>query len=251
MASKPGAIHRKMAELLQQHPGGLTSGQLREKLGLGPTEQAQLDRRRRELRSWYRIEKKRVGAETLYVFLGERPKPAESTGISLRKRAAILGAAHGRCQMCGRTVEAHGITLVVDHKIPRDWGGTNEDENLWPICEECNAGKKAHFSSLDRSLMRRVMGHKSVHVRIGELLKASRGKAVTSDLIALVAGQDDWKKRTRELRYLGWRIDVGRKKLASGRVRSAYTLRRFTDWPPDPSGWIRRYELDRAKRNQP
>ena len=48
MANKPGTIHRKMAVLLQQHPEGLTSGQLREKLDLGATQQAQLDRRRRE-----------------------------------------------------------------------------------------------------------------------------------------------------------------------------------------------------------
>lgn len=250
MASKPGAIHRKMAELLQEHPGGLTSGQLREKLGLSATEQAQLDRRRRELRNWYEIEKKRVGAETLYVFRGERTTPAETGGVGLRKRAAILAAAHGRCQMCGKTVERHGITLVVDHKIPRDWGGTNDDDNLWAICEECNAGKKAHFASLDQSLMRRVMKHGSVHVRIGELLKASRRKPVSSELIAIVANQEDWQKRTRELRYLGWRIDVTRSTLPSGRVRSAYTLKRSADWPPDPSGWIRKYESDRAKRNR-
>src|SRR5437870_5812232 len=165
MASKPGTIHRKMAELLEQHPSGLTSGQLREKLDLGATEHAQLDRRRRELRKWYRIEKKRAGGEILYIYRGKLAKPVESAGISLRKRAAILATAHGCCQMCGRTVSAHGITLVVDHKIPRDWSGSDDEENLWAICEECNAGKKAHFASLDQGLMRRVMQHKSVHVR--------------------------------------------------------------------------------------
>jgi 5-methylcytosine-specific restriction endonuclease McrA len=248
--SKPGTIHRKMADLLKKHPSGLTSGELREKLGLAPTQHAQLDRRRRELRNWYRIEKKQVGPETFYIYRGKLAKPVESTGINLRKRAVILALARGRCQMCGRTVGSHGVTLVVDHKIPRDWGGSDNEENLWAICEDCNSGKKSHFASLDQALMRRVMQHKSVHVRIGELLKASRGKPVTSDLISIVAGQDDWKKRTRELRYLGWEIEVGRTKLASGRVRSAYTLKRFTDWPSDPSGWIRKYEADRAKRNR-
>ena len=135
MASKPGAIHRKMAELLQQHPGGLTSGQLREKLGLSATEQAQLDRRRRELRNWYQIEKERVGARDVICVPWRTNHTRETGGISLRKRAAILAAAHGRCQMCGKTVERHGITLVVDHKIPRDWGGTTDDDNLWAICE--------------------------------------------------------------------------------------------------------------------
>ena len=251
MPRKPGAIHRKMAELLQENPGGLTSGQLREGLGLDPAEQAQLDRRRRELRYWYEIDKKTAGGRTFYIMRGERKTPFETGGVSLRKKATTLAAAHGRCQMCGKTIERHGITLVVDHKIPRDWGGSNEEENLWAICEECNAGKKAHFASLDQTLMRRVMQHESVHMRIGELLKGSGGKMVTSDLIALVAGQDDWKKRTRELRYLGWRIEVSRKKLPSGRVRSAYTLRRFVDWPPDPSGWIRKYRIRSSEAQSP
>jgi hypothetical protein len=53
MASRPGAIHRQIAELLRQHPEGLTSGQIRAKLNLAPDEQAQLDRRRRDLRKWF------------------------------------------------------------------------------------------------------------------------------------------------------------------------------------------------------
>lgn len=250
MARKPGAIHRKMVDLLRQYPEGLTSGQLREKLGLDPADQAQLDRRRRELRNWYEVQKKSSSGHTRYVLGGARTTPIETGGISLRRKAAILAAAHGRCGMCGKTIERHEITLVVDHKIPRDWGGTNDDDNLWAICEECNAGKKAHFASLDQSLMRGVMKHKSVHMRIGELLKASRGKPVSAELIAIVANQEDWQKRTRELRYLGWRVDVTRRKLPSGRVRSSYTLKRSTDWPPDPSGWIRKYESDRAKGNR-
>ena len=157
MARKPGGIHRKMAELLRQNPKGLTSGQLREKLGLDPTEQAQLDRRRRELRYWYDIEKTTSGGQTLYVIRGERTTPIETGGISLRKKAAILGAARGRCQMCGKTIARHGITLVVDHKIPRDWGGTNDKENLWAICKDCFVGKKDNFA--DNRTGFRWLGH--------------------------------------------------------------------------------------------
>ena len=146
-----------MAELLRQSPKGLTSGQLREKLGLDPTEQAQLDRRRRELRYWYDIEKTTSGGQTLYLMRGERTMPIETGGISLRKKAAILGAARGRCQMCGKTIERHGITLVVDHKIPRDWGGTNDKENLWAICKDCFVGKKDNFA--DNRTGFRWLGH--------------------------------------------------------------------------------------------
>jgi hypothetical protein len=152
--------------------------------------------------------------------------------------------------MCGRTINRHGITLVVDHRIPIDWGGTNDPSNLWAICEECNAGKKHHFASQDQELMRKVIHHESVHVRIGELLKVNAGKPVAGQMIEFVAGQDDWMKRTRELRYLGWVIAVSRSKNAAGKVQAFYTLKKHADWPRDPTGWIRRYERERAQANR-
>lgn len=248
MASQPGAIHRRIAKLLQEHPDGLTSGQIRAKLNLAGDEQSQLDRRRRDLRKWYVIEKRKRGSDWIYIFVREREEPILERNVNSRVRAAILGRAHGVCQMCGRSIKKHQIELVVDHKIPVEWGGDNSEENLWALCIECNSGKKAYFSSQDQSLMKSVMHHKSVHVRIGELLKRNRGKAVPSTLIELVAGptQDDWRKRTRELRYLGWQIKASRKKSISGKAESFYTLTKFLDWPEDPSGWIREYERKRA-----
>jgi hypothetical protein len=247
--SRPGAIHRQIIELLQRHPEGLTSGQIRAKLNIAPDEQAQLDRRRRDLRKWYILEKRQTGKDWVYIFKGKREGPVLERGVNIRVRAAVLGRAHGRCQMCGRSVAQHGVVLVVDHKIPVDWGGSNEEENLWAICEDCNAGKKAYFASQYQDLMRGVMGHKSVHVRIGELLKRNVRKAVPSPLIELVAGQEDWRKRTRELRYLGWEIEATRRKLESGKVESYYTLHKFVEWPEDPSGWIRDFEKKRAIEN--
>lgn len=249
MATRPGAIHRKIAELLQQHPEGLTSGQIRAKLNLAPHEQAQLDRRRRDLRKWFILDKRQVGGDWVYTLKGERDATVLDRGVNIRVRAAVLGRAHGRCQMCGRTVTQHNVVLVVDHKIPVDWGGSNEEENLWALCEDCNAGKKAYFASQDQELMRGVMQHKSVHVRIGELLKRNLGRPVPAPLVELVADQEDWRKRTRELRYLGWEIDATRRKLESGKVESYYTLRKFKDWPDDPSKWIRDFEKRRADEN--
>jgi hypothetical protein len=249
MATQPGAIHRKIIELLRAHPGGLTSGQIRAKLNLAADEQSQLDRRRRDLRQWYILEKKKVGNRDVYILRGERSASILERGVGIRKRAAVLGRAHGHCQMCGRTISEHKIVLVVDHKIPVDWGGSGEEENLWAICEDCNAGKKAYFASQDQSLMQGVMHHKSIHVRIGELLKRSFGKPVPSPLVELVAGQADWKKRTRELRYLGWEIEATRRKLPSGKAESYYTLHKFSDWPDDPTGWIREFERKRAIDN--
>jgi len=224
MPSKPNETQLRMAELLKQSPDGMTCGQLRrelEKEGLQADEQTHLDRRYRDLPKWYRIEKSRVkevvGGKTVsvvkYAYRGERGTVTDQGQVSQKVRAEVIHAAHGRCQMCGRTVQMHGISLVVDHKKPRDWGGTNDRENLWAICEECNGGKKSYFSSLnvDAEFMKKVTADESVHVRIGETLKAvGIGKRTPPEILDVVADQEDWHKRLRELRYpvIGWEIDT-------------------------------------------
>jgi hypothetical protein len=154
-----------------------------------------------------------------------------------------------------QNVEKHGIALVVDHKKPRDWGGTNDRENLWAICEECNAGKKSFFSSLSASpnMMKRVTSAESVHVRIGELLKAvGVGKPTSSSLLDVVADQDDWQKRLRELRYpvIGWDIETRLYKGPSGKKQVDYILRSYKPWPEDPTGKIRQFEKEREQKNK-
>jgi len=239
-----------MAGLLKANPQGLTTGELREKLGLKPGEQAQLDRRKRDLKRWYLIRQERIGSEFRYFYDGERTSPLPGRDLSQRLRAEILHRARGRCAMCGRTIVRHGITLVVDHKIPKDWGGTDEPENLWAICETCNGGKKNYFASQDQELMKKVLFHASIHMRIGELLKAYRGSAVPSYLLEFVGGQDEWRKRLRDLRYLGWKIKASKKKNESGKVNSFYTLKHTEPWPEDPTSWIRNYEKERAERRK-
>ncbi|MHB8753852.1 MAG: HNH endonuclease [Candidatus Acidiferrales bacterium] len=249
---------------MKRFPEGVSGGQLREELereGLKPGDQTHLDRRKRDLKKWFSIEKRVevLGGRrvTLYRYLGERLQVTDEGGIGIRLRAQVIRAAHGKCEMCGRTIERHEITLVVDHKLPRDWGGTNDRENLWAICEDCNAGKKSYFSSLNVApeLMTTLMKHKSVHVRIGELLKSfGVGRSVPSFLIGEVSGenQDDWIKRLRELRYpvIGWKIDFQRRRTASGKSEVSYILREFKPWPDDPSGVIRRFEKERQQRNR-
>lgn len=262
--SKPGAIHLRIVEVMKRFPEGISGGKIREELekdGLEPGDQTHLDRRKRDLKKWFVIakeiasytmngKKRRV---TLYNFVGNRSEIVDEGNPSKKIRAEIIRSSRGRCQMCGRSVEKHGVALVVDHKIPREWGGTNDIDNLWALCEDCNSGKKAYFSSLnlDSKLMKSVMGHASVHMRIGELLKAvGIGERVSSQLIDIVADKDDWQKRLRELRYpvIGWDIDT-KLYFAEGRKRCDYILRSFKDWPDDPSGVIRRFEADRRRRN--
>jgi hypothetical protein len=53
----------------------------------------------------------------------------------------ILARDNWTCCSCGRSVKEHGITLHVDHIIPRSKGGTDERENLQTLCVKCNIGK--------------------------------------------------------------------------------------------------------------
>ncbi|MFD2354227.1 HNH endonuclease [Nonomuraea ferruginea] len=120
--------------------------------------------------------------------------------------------------MCGRTPLDHQVVMVVDHKVPRHWGGSDEISNLQPLCEECNAGKKAYFANYDQyaDAIRQSAEHPEPHGRIGELIKAFRGDWVPAELIELVASmkqyQEDWRKRTRELRLLGWTYETKKRK---------------------------------------
>jgi len=250
MANQPSKIHLAMIDALKANPGGLGEAELRHLLGLGTGDQLHFGKRRRELKQWFVIEKKQLESRTVYIYKGKRDKPLNDGDVDSTTRAAVLRSAHGRCGMCGRTIEKHGVALRVDHKIPRAWGGSSSDiENLWAICEECNHGKQAHFASQDQALMQKVMSFKSVHVRLGETLKSNLGKPVPSYLLAFVADSDDWKKRTRDLRYLGWKFSTQRRKI-DGKSRAFYTLHQFKPWPDNPTKVIQEYERDRAKKNR-
>ena len=251
---------------MKRFPGGISGGQIRQELekeGLRPEDQTHLDRRKRDLKKWFVIEKiagvqKIEGKDRkviLYKCTGKKKVVTDEGQVDQKLRAEVIHAAHGRCQMCGSTVQRHGITLVVDHKKPRDWGGSNDRENLWAICEECNAGKKAFFSSLNapRETMKKAMAHKSVHMRIGELLKAvGVGNRTPSSLLEVVADQDDWQKRLRELRYpvIGWDIETHLYKAPSGKKQADYILRSFGPWPENPTEVIRRFEKERERANK-
>lgn|GEM_PF-1905146 len=181
---------------------------------------------------------------------GPKARYRNTDSITGRLRGEALYKARGRCSNCGRSIEKHDVVLVVDYKVPRPWGVLPGQDNVWAICEDCAKGKKICFRSVDAAWMRRLMALKSVHMRLGETLKALKGQLVPAQVLDFVANQDDWKKRVRELRYLGWEIDVLNPSQHHGRLFSCYRLTKFCTWPEDPTGVIRRYEQERAKRNR-
>ncbi|MCP3400395.1 HNH endonuclease [Bradyrhizobium sp. CCGB20] len=244
-----GTIHKKIVELLKEHADGLTIYELRKHLPEDIGVQQHLDKRVRELRYRYDIPL----VKDKYVFKGERTAPVDDAGISAKLRAAVLDAAHGRCQMCGRTIADDGIKLQADHKIPRNWGGKTEMDNLWAICQLCNGGKRDYFASFDQSEMQKIVSLESVYERISEMLRLHKGKPVPSWMLQFVANindfQEDWQKRLRELRYPGidLKIRATRTKTSAGKVESAYIL---DDWKPLPANHkfiIKEYERTNKK----
>jgi hypothetical protein len=153
--------------------------------------------------------------------------------------------------MCGRSTEKHGVVLVAIHEVLPEQEGRAVLDKLQVVCEECGAGLKSCFGLPDPAWMGAVMSHRSVHVRLGETLKAFKGEPVPAATLNFVANQSAWKKRIRELRSLGWEIETFNRKLSQGgRVSSYYRLVKSRPWPTDPTGVIRQYERNRALRNR-
>lgn len=116
---KLGKLHLKILQILRAYPGGISIDEIRSKLPTSFGPQNELPKRIRELRYQHTI--RMVGRK--YYYEGARPNPLNNQGVNSKLRASVLNRAHGRCQMCGRTVADDGIRLEVDHKIPHNWGG--------------------------------------------------------------------------------------------------------------------------------
>lgn len=245
------SIHEQILALLIEHPAGLDIVEIRARLPSDIGVQQHLDKRVRELRYHYRIPLVRAEGKQVYRYEGALDQPAADAGvINKTLRAKILHKAHGRCQMCGRTVDGDRVKLEIDHKIPRAWGGATDEDNLWALCQLCNGGKRDYFSSFDDDLMRDIMSKRSVYERIAETLRLHLGQPTPSWLLEFVANaddfQEDWQKRLRELRYpvIGMAISVTRKKTITGKVESAYQLDEWKPLPEDHKFLIKQYERD-------
>jgi 5-methylcytosine-specific restriction endonuclease McrA len=211
-----------------------------EEFGEAPS---QTDRRVRDLRRHFYLPAVQIGKSYYYKLTGRTDSEKGGVRKSISSRLRAEGLRSQRCAQCGKTPLGHHVVLVVDHKIPWSWGGTDDIDNLQPLCEECNSGKKDFYATYDRyaDQIRKASGHPEPHGRTGELLKAFDGEWVPSSLIEVVASlgqyQDDWQRRLRDLRFLDWKIVPKRKKdPATGRVNVWY---RVDVWKPWPEGSIR------------
>lgn len=222
--------------------------QMREMLNAGAETQEHFNRRVREIRKYYDLHRRVENGVSIYTLGSRRSAPTKDTGqISEKLRAAVMHLAHGRCQMCGRTIKEDGIKLQADHKIPHSWGGPTTLDNLWAICESCNRGKRNFFATFDDEEMKQVVNYDSVHERIARFLKLHMPNAVPAFAIEFVANakdqQLDWRKRLRELRYepIGLKIEVSKKKDNKG-IQSFYALKNWREIPEDHVRLIKEFE---------
>ena len=61
-------------------------------------------------------------------------------GISKKTRFDVFKRDGFRCRVCGKGAK-DGVTLEIDHINPISKGGTNDTDNLWVLCFDCNRGK--------------------------------------------------------------------------------------------------------------
>lgn len=230
-----GSSERGIYKVLYENQDkSLNMAEIRQAMGLEAGQQEHLNRRMRELYRVFDVERTRRGTETLYRLIGTRKEKLNTDGISMRVRALVLK--DQRCAQCGRTPMEDHVKLHVDHKIPQEWGGTNDIENLQPLCSECNEGKRNFYATYDQyaDKIKEAANYDEPHKRIGELLKAFNGEFVRPDLIEIVANskqyQDDWQKRLRELRTLGWVIEVDKRKEGK-RFVAYYAAKHYEPWP--------------------
>lgn len=204
-------------------------------------QQQHLDRRLRQLDYFFEITRVRFSSSTLYALEAVKTldPSARRAPISKTVRAQVLR--NQRCSQCGRTPDEDGVKLHVDHKVPKDWGGSDEIENLQALCAECNEGKKNYFESLGADTAQNVLAaanFETPHRRIAEALIAAYPHSIRTDILEAIAQskqyQEDWQKRLRELRNLdGW--EIGTKKVKEGhRVMTYYFLK--SQPPPLPPG---------------
>lgn len=123
--------------------------------------------------------------------------------IDKKTRYRILHRDNSTCQRCGKT-PADNVQLTIDHKIPVDWGGTNEDENLWTLCRKCNEGKKSYYKEFDVETMKRISALPSASSRLKEFIKMNYNKTLSVADLSVIAGIRDWTRELRRLRADGY-----------------------------------------------
>lgn len=136
-----------------------------------------------------------------YILHSDKKKDNTNARINInaKLRYSILQRDNSTCQRCGRTPK-DGIKLHVDHKLPVDLGGTNDPENLWTMCEECNGGKKNFFSDFEPELLKAVLKETSGYQKLVKLFQLSPNVVFEPIKLQGISGIRDWTRTIRLIR---------------------------------------------------
>jgi len=77
---------------------------------------------------------------------GENRRISGSARVGLKRRIYVRDGGH--CCMCGRVVDLHDSEL--DHRIALQFGGDNDERNLWTLCVVCHSGKSSREAASDQ-----------------------------------------------------------------------------------------------------
>lgn len=138
--------------------------------------------------------------EYRFTEINEYSNTTKRAGLTSKTKYRIRNRDGHLCQSCGKGVK-DGVKLHVDHKIPLELEGTNLDDNLWTLCDDCNQGKKDFYSDdFDIEVMTKVFQEKSGYQRLRVLFELSPNKGFTPSVIQGIAGIRDWTRTIRNIR---------------------------------------------------
>ena len=129
----------------------------------------------------------------------QKPTGKNRVNINNKLRYEVLSRDGSKCKRCGKTPD-DGIKLEVDHKIPVEWGGTNDINNLWTLCNECNGGKKHFFSDFDGGVMKKVQIESSGYKKLVKFFELCPNKVIEPVKLEVISGMRDWTRTVRLIR---------------------------------------------------
>lgn len=133
-------------------------------------------------------------------YIGEYSKQTKRSGLTSKDLYRIRHRDGHRCQSCGKGVD-DGLTMHVDHKVPVEWGGSNDDDNLWTLCSSCNLAKKSFFKDdFDTEVMKLVYAERSGYQKLKVLFENSPGVKFSPSILQGIAGIRDWTRTIRNIR---------------------------------------------------
>ena len=88
------------------------------------------------------------------------------SAVSNELKKKIRREARNRCGYCLTPQEIVSMPLEIEHFRPIADGGTDDEENLWLACRNCNGFKHAKTHALDPANKRRNFAFQSANSKL-------------------------------------------------------------------------------------